>query len=81
MLLDIVGGSHWELGYGTVLRRRTEGNRGRQVAAELPKEAECRGQEMGGTLAFMEKYWNTKKSGPSSCMEVQAFSDIERLVF
>lgn len=54
---------------------------GEQVAAELPKEAVSRGQEMGRKQVFMERYWNIKKSGLSSCMEVQAFSDTERIVF
>lgn len=54
---------------------------GGQVAAELPKEAVPRGLEMSRKLAFMQRYWNTKKSDPSSRMEVQAFSDAERLDF
>lgn len=48
------------------------------MAADLPKEAVSRGQAMGRKLAFMERYWNMQKS---SCMEVQAFSDAERLDF
>lgn len=82
--LDIVGGSHWELGYNTVLRRNseaTEGNRGRASGSWTARGAVPRGQEMSRKLAFMQRYWNMKRVAPAPAWKFKLFLMLKGLIF